>query len=242
MGTGILVSILCFIQILQSLNRWSNLIMFYCDVNNYENTSESFDMYKGVSCKGLATIFAAQELLKKEQEEVKRHQALLKLTTKNLVDNIKRSVQYSWVDATILENAQKWLVIKKNCDKRRKYVEKDAYDAISKKIAEALEIENVKILNITQCGLECYAYAIVFKTSDFDYVFRLEIPIIKHMNVDNMGYTRYGTLGFGFEESECSWVLQWNSYNLRDFKDAIHEMITSEKYKKHVSVDSLNVE
>ena len=37
--------------------------------------------------------------------------------------------------------------------------------------------------------METYAYEIEFITNDFDYIFQLEIPVIKNMTVDNIKYT-----------------------------------------------------
>lgn len=206
---------------------------FYDDGKNY--IFDKFDKYKGISISGLEIISDAKELLKKEKEEVKRHQSLLDLTTHNLVSTIKRNVYYGWVNENILENAQKWLMIKKSCDKRRKYDEKISYDWLSEEISKALEINDVKIINIMTCGMETYAYEIEFITNDFDYIFQLEIPVIKNMTVDNIEYTYGGNLLFGYKEGESSWKMLWHSYNIMDFKNAIHEIITSEKYLKHIS-------
>lgn len=207
--------------------------MLYFDSYICENNGDdTFDKYKGVDISGLKTISEAKELLEREEKEVKRHQVLLKLTKLNLIGAVKQSVHYIYAYETILKNAQHWLTIKKDCDKRRKYEEKTSYNLLSKELSETLEINNVEIIDIRTCGLEIYAYAIDFITNSYDYIFQLEIPLVENITIDNMQYTQNGKLLFGYKENDSTY---WHSYNIRDFRDAIHEIVTSKKHQKHIS-------
>ena len=93
----------------------------------------------------------------------------------------------------------------------------------------------MEIYRIDTCGYERYAYSIYFTISEYDYNFVLEIPVIKNLTVENREQTLDGKLMFGYEESRFSRVMLWHSYNIRDFKEAIKEITTSDKHKQHVS-------
>lgn len=202
-----------------------------CDYNNFEE----YDKFRAVNDNGLWEISKARDLFNKEVEEVDRHRALQNLTEMNLVREIKRSVSYIWADETYLKNAQKWLSMRENCDKRRKYDEKDWFEILTKNISEALDVDRVEICDIHSCGYESYSYYIYFTIQEYDYIFVLEIPIIKNLSEKNREYTSDGQLSFGYEKSDCCRVMHWHSYNLRDFIEAIKEITTSEEYKQHVS-------
>ena len=201
----------------------------------YDTNTDDFDKFRAVNNNGMFCISEAKELFKKEKEEVKRHQILQELTEQNLLREIKRNVSYVWADKIYLENAQKWLSMRDNCDKRRNYDEKDYFEILTKNISEALDVDRVEIYNIHSCGYENYAYSVYFTISNYDYNFVLEIPVIKNLTVENSREIFDGKLIFGYEESRFSRVMYWHSYNLRDFKEAIKEITTSDKYKQHVS-------
>lgn len=200
----------------------------------YSYDDLEYDKFRAINNDGLTEIIGAINLFNKEIEEVKRHKALKKLTEQNLVREIKRNISYVWADEMILKDAQKWLSMRDNCDKRRKYDEKNGFDLLTHNISEALD-KDIVIYKITPCGYECYSYHIHFTIDEYDYNFILEVPIIKHMTVENREQTLDGKLIFGYEESRFSRVMIWHSYNLRDFKEAIKEITTSDKHKQHVS-------
>ena len=202
---------------------------------NLDTNTDDFDKFRAVNNNGMFCISEAKELFKKEKEEVKRHQILQELTEQNLLREIKRNVSYMWADKNYLENAQKWLSMRDNCDKRRNYNEKDCFEILTKNISEALDVDRVEIYNIHSCGYERYAYSVYFTISEYDYNFVLEIPVIKNLTVENSRETFDGKLIFGYKESRFSRVMIWHSYNLRDFKEAIKEITTFDKYKQHVS-------
>ena len=112
---------------------------------------------------------------------------------------------------------------------------KDYFETIAWNISEELDVDRVEIYRIDICGYEHYAYSVYFTISEYDYNFVLEIPVIKNLTVENSRETFDGKLIFGYEESRFSRVMIWHSYNLRDFKEAIKEITTSDKYKQHVS-------
>ena len=201
----------------------------------YDTNTDDFDKFRAVNNNGMFCISEAKELFKKEKEEVKRHQILQELTEQNLLREIKRNVSYVWADKIYLENAQKWLSMRDNCDKRRNYNEKDCFELLTKNISEALDVDRVEIYNIHSCGYENYAYSVYFTISNYDYNFVLEIPVIKNLTVENSREIFDGKLIFGYEESRFSRVMIWHSYNLRDFKETIKEITTSDKHKQHVS-------
>ena len=127
-----------------------------CDYNIFEE----YDKFRAVNDNGLWKISEARDLFNKEVEEVDRHRALQNLTEMNLVREIKRIVSYIWADETYLKNAQKWLSMRENCDKRRKYDEKDWFEILTKNISEALDVDRVEICDIHSCGYENYSYYI----------------------------------------------------------------------------------
>ena len=202
---------------------------------NFDTNTDDFDKFRAVNNNGMFCISEAKELFKKEKEEVKRHQILQELTEQNLLREIKRNVSYMWADKNYLENAQKWLSMRDNCDKRRNYNEKDCFEILTKNISEALDVDRVEIYRIDICGYECYAYSVYFTISEYDYNFVLEIPVIKNLTIENSREIFDGKLIFGYEESRFSRVMIWHSYNLRDFKEVIKEITTSDKHKQHVS-------
>ena len=99
-------------------------------------------------------------------------QALVKATAS------ESAVLYTIVDKNYLENAQKWLSMRDNCDKRRNYNEKDCFEILTKNISEALDVDRMEIYRIDICGYERYAYSVYFTISEYDYNFVLEIPVI----------------------------------------------------------------
>lgn len=201
---------------------------------DYDNLEE-YDKFRAMNNSRMFCISEAKELFKKEKEEVKRHQILQELTEQNLIREIKQNVSYVWADESILENAQKWLSIKDNCDKRRKYDEKDYYVLLTNSISEALDVSSITINKIITCGYENYAYSVYFTIDEYDYIFDLTIPVIKNMTAKNRQETIDGMLLFGYESSRSCWTMHWHSYNLRDFKKAIEEITTLDEHKEHVS-------
>lgn len=202
---------------------------------DFDTNTGDFDKFRAVNSNGLTAISGARNLFNKEIEEVNRHKALQELTEMNLVREIKRNVSYIWADEIYLKDAQKWLSMRDSCDKRRNYDEKDCFEILTRNISEALGVDRVEIYRIDICGCERYAYSVYFTISEYDYNFVLEIPVIKNLTAENREQTFDGKLMFGYEESRFSRVMYWHSYNLRDFKEAIKEITTSEKYKQHVS-------
>lgn len=204
----------------------------------FDEDNKDYDKYSVVNDTGLEAIHNAENLFKKESEEVERHHTLMNLTNENIVRVIKNSVQYIWINELILLNAQKWISIRKDCDKRRNYDEKTSYNFLTTQISEALELHNVEIRKIISCGTNMsniYAFAVRFISNDTDYIFELQIPIIKNLTIENREYARNGKLSFGYKQMSSCWNISWNSYNIRDFKEAINEITTSEKYQTHVS-------
>lgn len=199
------------------------------------NINNDFDKYVSVNTDGFNEICDAKKLFEKEKEEFERHQVLMNLANENIVKTIKSNVCYMWVDSNIFLKAQKWLSIRNDCDKRRNYDEKDSYNFLISQISEALELSNAEIISIEQCGYKMYGFSVCFIANDFDYIFNLTVPIIKKMTVENKEYINDGMLSFGYKQTEYVWEMLWHSYNLRDFKEAINEITTSEKHKKHVS-------
>ena len=202
---------------------------------DFDTNIDDFDKFRAVNNNGLTAISGARNLFNKEIEEVNRHKALQELTEQNLVREIKRNVSYIWADKIYLENAQKWLSMRDNCDKRRNYDEKDYFEILAKNISEALDVKKVDIHEIVSCGYENYAYIIFFTIQEYDYVFILEVPVIKKLTVENRKELLDGKLLFGYKKYSYCRNMCWYSYNLRDFKEAIKEITTSDMYKQHVS-------
>lgn len=110
-------------------------------------------------------IAEALDLLKSEQNEVQKHMALLELTKHNLVDTIKSCISYSWASEKTLTSAQKWLTMRDNCDKRKKYDEKEAYKLLTENMVWMLSADNITIKEIITCGYNAYAYTITLIVS-----------------------------------------------------------------------------
>ena len=119
---------------------------------NFDTNTDDFDKFRAVNNNGLTAISGARNLFNKEIEEVNRHKALQELTEQNLVREIKRNVSYMWADKIYLANAQKWLSMRDNCDKRRNYNEKDCFEILTRNISEALDVDRVEIYRIDICG------------------------------------------------------------------------------------------
>lgn len=130
----------------------------------------------------------------------------MSLTEAQIVATIKANVHYTWADEAILLKAQKWLSIRKDCDKRRNYDEKTTYNYLVSQISEALELNDIEIIKISKYGYNTYCFSVYFVTNDLDYIFALDIPIIKNMTVENREETNNVMLMFGYKETEYSWI------------------------------------
>lgn len=201
----------------------------YDDVYNIYEKKEKFE---GVSKNGLNTIDESIALANYEKLEMKRHTKLYELANEDLAYNIRKSVEYWWFDFHV-KNALDWITLRRGkIDKRKKYDEKSGYDSLITELQNALEVDGLEILEIVQCGFDAYAYTLKFTIESSDYVFLLNIPIIKKLTVENMLETNYGKLNFGYLENNSYYKYIKNSYNLKDFKDVIIDINASDN--KHL--------
>ena len=204
-------------------------MLHYDDVYNIYEKKEKFE---GVSKNGLNTIDESIALANYEKLEMKRHTKLYKLANEDLAYNIRKSVEYWWFDFHV-KDALEWVTLRKGkIDRRKKYDEKSGYDSLITELQNALEVDGLEILEIVQCGFDTYAYTLKFTIESSDYVFLLNIPIIKNLTVDNMFETNYGRLNFGYLENNSCYKYIKNSYNLKDFKDVIVDINASDN--KHL--------
>lgn len=195
---------------------------------------EPYNLFRAVKSKGIDKIHKAVNLMNDEIAEYEKHEQLLKLTEKNLINTIQANVRYDWVDYFI-EDAIKWISMRDNIDKRRKYEEKTSYGCLCSKIQSALDIQNINITQIVQGGYDCHYHSIHF-TSDIDEhkcVFILEIPVIRRIQLTEETKRCLGMLSFGFKSSDSCYNMCHHSYDVTDFKSTIKEIIKSEEYKKY---------
>lgn len=176
-------------------------------------------------------IAEALDLLKSEQNEVQKHMALLELTKHNLVDTIKSCISYSWASEKTLTSAQKWLTMRDNCDKRKKYDEKEAYKLLTENMVWMLSADNITIKEIITCGYNAYAYTITFIVDNHDCLFHITVPMLNKLTSLMLtpkitDYSTAGMLQLGYQQGENGslWNCQW-SYELKDFSVTIQDIL-----------------
>lgn len=176
-------------------------------------------------------IAEALDLLESEQNEVQKHMALFELTKHNLVDTIKSCISYSWASEKTLTSAQKWLTLRDNCDKRKKYDEKDAYKLLTENMVWMLGVDNITIKEIMTCGYNAYAYTIAFTVNDHDCLFRVTVPMLDKLTSLMLtpkitDYSTAGMLQLGYQQDKNGslWNCQW-SYELKDFGITIQDIL-----------------
>ena len=202
--------------------------MFFDNVNDTEQ-----GIYDAVSKQDLKAIEQAKNLSDEEKHECEKHEKLYNLTLEDLAYNIRAKVKYYWLDFYI-EQAIEWNSIRKGkYDKRRKYSEKDSFESITHSIQELFDDKSIEIVDLCSESYGC-AYWITF-TNSSDYVFHLRTPNIKNLRANNMQELNYGKISFGYYSSEHLIDTVSTSYLGSDLKDAMHEVLTSDAYKKHYS-------
>ena len=87
-----------------------------------------------------------------------------------------------------------------------------------------------KITHIISCGWETYSWAI--ELEGYGKTIRIDIPIMKNINTENIQHARHGKFAFSAKTGDNSWTLIHSSYEISDIAVAIKEYFTK-------SIDSL---
>lgn len=191
-------------------------------------------IYNGATADGVKAITDALELSAYEHQALERHKKLSELADEDVAYTIRKNVNYLWVDYNF-DGAKDWLSIKsKKYDKRKKYAEKDTYECLVGKLKEIFQVDTCEVIRMHYEGYEQYTRWIEF-TTDSDYVFHMTIPVIKRITPEIMSYVHYGQIALGYYEEERCMKICGASYNAKDLKTVMNEILTSEEYKKHLS-------
>lgn len=191
-------------------------------------------IYNGATADGVKAITDALELSAYEHKKLERHQKLSQLADEDVAYMIRKNVNYLWVDY-YFDGAKDWLSIKaQKYDKRKKYAEKDAYEYLVGKLKEIFQVDTCEIIRMCYEGYEEYSRWIEF-TTDSDYVFHMTIPVVKRITPKLMSYLYYGKITLGYYVGEFYRRTCGTSYNAAELKPVMDEILTSEKYKEHLS-------
>lgn len=186
----------------------------------------------GISKKDNLELIQAKKLFTEMTEAAEKYMTLSNLCEEALVQRIRASVSYIWFECFI-KGAQKWLSMRKSkYDRRKKYEEQVAYNALVDILKEELDVKKLHIVDIIEYGPGGYGYCLKF-IADSDYVFLLSVPVIKAMNLSNYKEFDCGKLRFGYMTEKSVHTYIQSSYYLRDFKEAMQHIHTDEQYKKH---------
>ena len=90
--------------------------------------------------------------------------------------------------------------------------------------------KNFKLTRIISCGYESYAWSIEFE--GYKKTFRIEIPMMKSLTVENIGSAHDGMFAFCVKTSEVSWSTLKKSYKIKDISDFIREYFELDKVEE----------
>lgn len=160
------------------------------------------------------SITKSIKLYAEMKDEAEKYQKLAELARYDIIDTLKRSVNYCNYLFPI-DNAIKWLKLRRDkIDNRKKYVEKEHFEYLSGLIVSNITGRPIEITNIEY---QCYIGARY--QIDFDCAtksFSLVIPSLDNLTTENFVYSDYGqmilylrdgfhiekTIGCGYEDSE----------------------------------------
>ena len=164
----------------------------------------------------------ADDLVNEMYREYCKYSKLLELATKDRIEVIKDYVRYLVCNEQTFKNAQKWLTMKENADKRRKYEEKEDFEYLENKLKEIFN-SNIKITQLSFMGLENYAYIIDFLCEGNDTVFELTIPRIEMLCEKWWAYMHGGKLSLHYHKNETVLDYLCESYKEEDIKEALEK-------------------
>ena len=191
------------------------------------------ERYNGITTDGAKAVAEAIELSKYEHNELARHQKLSELADDNVAYTIRMNVIHLWADY-FFDDAMAWLSIRsKKYDRRKKYHEKEAYDALVNVLKEVFQTEVLEVFSMNYEGYEQYTRWIEF-TTDSDYVFHMTVPVVKRITPKLMSMVNYGKIALGYYQAEHSILVCGSSYNLLELKSVMDEILTAEMYQRHL--------
>ena len=195
---------------------------------------ENDEKYNGITTDVAKAVADAIELSKYEHKELARHQKLSELADGDVAYTIRMNVIHLWADY-YFDGAMAWLSIRsKKYDRRKKYPEKEAYDALVDVLKEVFQTEVLEVFSMSYEGYEQYTRWIEF-TTDSDYVFHMTVPVVKRITPKLMSMVNYGKIALGYYQAEHSIMMCGSSYNLLELKSVMDEILTAEMYQRHLS-------
>lgn len=186
-------------------------------------------------------INEACELWQSMTKEAQKYKRLQEITHRDYINTIKKVAQmtmmHSMVRMGFLNSAIQWVSMRNSCDKRKKYPEKNNYDALVAYINKTLNVSVTDIINIQQCGYDAYGYNIIFYIDNCDYVFELFIPNVSKLTVENSIDMYYGKSAIGYYSSTSSVIVVKSTYDEKELADGIITITTNDKFSKHQTVE-----
>ena len=111
--------------------------------------------------------------------------------------------------------------------KNKKKSERSAYELIKEHFLEQFFddtlVDDVKLKEIMQTGLDAYAYSFIFDL--YGFTFEIKIPASGNINKQNLSYCHYGQFAIGYQKNTSTWVTFKTSYDAKDITNALKEFI-----------------
>jgi hypothetical protein len=174
--------------------------------------------------KKLKDIEYAKSLYDLQTEKVKQEKYIEQLLLEDYVRKIKQNIsRYDLVDLFRTAQDEMNEKLKKN---RKNFETLKSWlmdDFLSNDY-------NFKLTSIVSCGYENYAWSIEFE--GYGKTFRIEIPIMKNLTVENIGHAHDGMFAFVVKESEVSCSTLAASYKINDVSDFIREYFELDKVEE----------
>lgn len=198
----------------------------------YKTNGDTYIHYASGNLDFSSSMERIQEInkyYKQQQEEYKKIKFILDTLEAKRIDVIKQEVYYDFLLYGI-EKAQKWLNMKDNCDKRKKYDEKDGYNTFIYCLSKQLfNNRNIEIECISFCGFEHYGWSIDVKLIDKNIIFNISIPVLKNINVENFNWASQGKLYVSYQSSPSCYSYVISDYDEENVAKGIEEFINNYK-------------
>lgn len=163
-------------------------------------------------CNVIKNINYAKRLYDLQKEKVIAEQYIENLLLEDYVRKIKQNIsRYDYVD---FNSAQK--EVSEKAKSKRKNVEMLKHMMLDDFLNND---ENFKLTHIMSCGYDNYAWAIEFE--GYGKIFRIDIPIMKNLSAENIGYAKNGMFAFTIKDTQSSWAVLKRSYKIKDIADYI---------------------
>lgn len=176
-------------------------------------------------------IIKINEYYNQQKIEYEKSKYMLDVLLKEKLSIIKSNVFYT-LEYMDYKKAQKWLSMKDNCDKRKKYEEKDAYNTIISRLSSVFfNHKEIEIKEILSCGYE--TYGVSYRVDFNGIIFDIQIPIINNLTTKNMEYTNDGKIHVTYQKSTHFYEFICNDYN---------EEIIAKKIKEFLKTNNIDID